>query len=123
MLLATPPFEEGGAEIIFELKIANANIPTIIDTGSSSGFNLPCEMVRNLASADAWKEAGHASSFGNQYAIYEAQLSNSFDFIGHVIETPTVRCNEHHAIGIVGYQALKSYRLTVDLPNRRVRVD
>ena len=121
--LQLPLFEEGGDEIIAELIFADSTVPVVIDTGSSSGFNLPCHSIRKLPTTAAWKEAGHANSFGNRYPIYDAQLIHTLDFFGHAIEQPAVRCNDHHQIGIVGYQVLQSYRLSVDLPSRLVRID
>jgi len=121
--LQLPSFEEGGDEIIAELIFANSAVPIVVDTGSSSGFNLPCDSIRELPTTAPWKEAGHANSFGNRYPIYDAHLIQSLNFFGHAIEQPAVRCNNHHQIGIVGYQVLQFYRLSVDLPSRLVRID
>lgn len=122
-VLLLPPFEDGGDEIIVNLKLAESTVPLVIDSGSSSGFNFPCDSVRELATAGAWQEVGTAGSFGHRYPIYDTQLIQSLNFFGHTIKAPSVRCNDHHPIGIVGYQVLRSYRMSVDLPSRRVRID
>jgi hypothetical protein len=130
--------ELGGAGSEGTLEYPAGEIPSVvvrigghearvnIDTGSGRGLTLPTRYLKELSLASEPEEAGKSRLLTGESPILKAQVNGPIELGGYQLDLSEVTFSDERPgggppIGNIGYLALRSFEVTLDSKNRRVR--
>ena len=118
---------------IFEFETARP-IPTLpvvfgslalaldLDTGSPYGLTIPPEAAARLSFPGGLAAARPDRRIDRVLEAKEGRLAGSATIGRFAFENPTIRVVEGTSHGVLGYEVLRRFAVTVDSKNRRVRL-
>jgi hypothetical protein len=97
-----------------------------LDTGSGDGLTLPTRYLKELSLASPPTEAGKHRLMSGEFPILKAQVNGPIELGQYKLDLSEVtfsdeRPGEGPPKGNIGYEALRSFEVTLDSKNRRVR--
>lgn len=118
------PYHVGHGGIpVFEIKIAGKAVPAHLDTGAMSGLSVPDEWDARFPLSGPVVVVGRARTASKEYEIRGAQLNGALEIGGIRLESPEVRFSGALRTANIGTELLRSFRVTLDSANQRLRFE
>jgi len=105
------------------LVVAGTQIKAHLDTGSPATFNLPGSYMKSLPLKSEPVHRGTARLVDTEIKLYGAPLQGSLRVGEYIFEDPEIVFGDGIPAGNLGYGFLGQFTLTLDLKNRRIRLD
>ncbi len=105
------------------LRIAGREVRVHLDTGASAALMLPRRYLDVLPLASTPEESGKERTPAGAVPILAARVKGPIEMGAHTLDLGPVRFGDalEGDTGKIGYEALKSFVITLDSRNRRVR--
>jgi len=110
---------------VLPIRIAGMEWSARLDTGSSDGLTLPSRFLQELALASPPKSAGKMRTIAGDFALSRARIKSPIEIGRYTIDAGEVYFSDvmpGSAPGILGYQVLQHFAVTIDPQNRRIRL-
>jgi hypothetical protein len=126
--LPTPDFKEvfsyldRGSLPALRIDAAGVAIETQIDTNSNGGLTLPRSYAKRVPLMAPPVEAGKVRSDRGEFTYADAKIKGIVKIGKFTIENPDVRFTDVVKRGNIGLDWLKDYSLTIDIRQRRFRL-
>ncbi len=106
------------------LALAGREVEVFLDTGAPSSIVLPLSYAERLPLASKPVEVGRGRRVDREVVFYGAKLKGQARLGGFVFDDPDIRFDDAPgAHGLVGNGLLRSFAVTLDSKNRRVRLE
>jgi len=124
----------GNGQDVFEFD-ASRRIPSLpvalpglaldfdLDTGSPYGLTISAESAARLSFPEGLAAAGPDRRVDRVLEAKEGRLGGTATIGRFAFENPTIRVVEGASRGVLGYEVLRRFAVTVDSRNRRVRLE
>ena len=118
-------FEFDAARRIPELPVVFGSLALELDldTGSPYGLTIPAEAAARLSFPGGLAAARPDRRIDRVLEAKEGRLAGSATIGRFAFENPTIRVVEGISRGVLGYEVLRRFSVTVDSKNRRVRLE
>lgn len=123
-------FEYGASELlpVAPVVVAGREFVIHVDSGSPSAVMLPLRYAKELPLAGELTLAGKARTNAGEFDVFTAPVKGAITLGEFTLDVPVVRFSElrpgpRPGIGNFGYEVLKTFRLTFDSVNRRLRFE
>ena len=103
------------------MTVAGKEMTATIDSGSMSGISFPESFKEMLPLADKPVEVGRGRTVAGEAIVYGAKLNGSIRICGTTLVDPNIRFFGRLTDANIGYEFLRSYALTIDQANKRIR--
>jgi Aspartyl protease len=120
-------FQYGENEIlpVAPVRIAGRELSLHVDSGSPGGVMLPLHFSKELPLAGELSPAGRARTVAGEFEVFTAPLQGTIELGEYVIDAPAVRFSDLRpgpkpGPGNVGFQVLRTFKVTLDASNRRL---
>jgi len=101
--------------------VAGKEMTATIDSGSMSGISFPESFKDTLPLVDKPVEVGRGRTVAGEAIIYGARLRGDIRLCGTTLSDPDIRFFARLTDANIGYEFLRSFALTIDQANRRLR--
>jgi hypothetical protein len=109
------------------IRIANQDTRVHLDTGSGYGVMLPTRFLETLPLASAPVAAGKVRMLRGEFPVSTAVVKGPLEIGTHTVPLSEVRFVDlkHGDVagpGKIGYEVLRTFAVTLDSKNRRIRL-
>lgn len=110
------------------INIAGRKTRVHLDTGSPGGLILPTKFLKELPLASEPKEIGKARGHAGEFSISRAKVDGKIEVGGHQLALTEIEFSDvapgrsTAATGLIGYQVLRNFVVTLDTRNRLIRL-
>jgi len=116
-------YEESDGFPTLTLSVAGTEIKAHLDTGSPATFSLPGQYMKSLPLESEPIHRGIARMVDTEVKLYGAKLDGSILVGEYTFENPDITFGEGFPAGNVGYGFLSRFSVTLDMKNKRIRLD
>jgi hypothetical protein len=116
-------YEESDGHPTLTLSVAGTDIKAHLDTGSPATFSLPRRYMKSLPLKSEPVHRGTARLVDAEIELYAAPLQGTLRVGEYTFEDPEIVFADRFPSGNLGYGFLGHFAVTLDLKNRRVRLD
>jgi len=123
-------FEYSATEVlpVAPIVVAGREFVIHVDSGSPSAVMLPLRYAKELPLAGELTLAGKARTNVGEFDVFTAPVKGAITLGEFTLDVPVVRFSDlrpgpQPGIGNFGYEVLKTFRLTFDSANRRLRFE
>jgi hypothetical protein len=106
------------------LRVAGQEIEAHLDSGSGAGLSLPPKFAETLPLEGKLVDTGKkARSVSGEFPVLEGKLQGGVSFGKFSIDNPTIQFSDVVRRGNIGSKILERFVVTVDVANRRFRLE
>ncbi|HEX5217395.1 MAG TPA: hypothetical protein VFV98_18165 [Vicinamibacterales bacterium] len=123
-------FEYDASHILPVVPVVVAGRTCVIhvDSGAPTGVMLPMHYAKELPLVSELTPAGHARTVAGEFDVFAAPVKGAITLGEFTLDVPSVRFSDLRpgpmpGIGHIGGEVLKTFRLTFDSANRRLRFE
>lgn len=116
-------YDESDGFPTLPISVAGTEIKAHLDTGSPATFNLPGRYMESLPLKSEPVHRGTARTVDAEIKLYGAPLQGTLLVGEYTFEDPEIVFADRFPAGNLGYGFLRQFTLTLDLKNRRIRLD
>ena len=120
-------FQYGADEIlpVAPIRVAGQELHLHVDSGSPGGVMLPLHFSRELPLAGELRPLGKARTVAGEFDVFTAPVTGTIELGEYVLDVPTVRFSDlrpgpEPGPGNVGFEVLRTFKVTLDAANRRL---
>lgn len=123
----TRVFQYGADEVlpVVPVRVAGREFHLHLDSGSPGGVMLPLRFSKELPLAAELTTAGTARTVAGAFDVFRAPVKGAIELGEFTIDVPSVRFSDlrpgpEPGPGNIGFEALRTFRVTLDSANRRL---
>jgi hypothetical protein len=120
-------FQYGEAEVlpVAPVRVAGREFNLHVDSGSPGGVMLPLRFSKDLPLEAELRPVGKARTPAGEFDVFSAPVKGAVELGEYVLEVPGIRFSDLRpgpkpGPGNIGYEVLRTFKVTLDAANRRL---
>jgi len=105
------------------IDVAGIAVDAQLDTNSNGGLSLPRSFAKRVPLMEPPKEAGKVRTDKGEFTFADATIKGVVKIGKFTLENPPVRFTDVIKRGNIGHDILKNYAITIDIRQRRFKLD